>query len=575
MTLRRADGLRRKTEAEISAGDRARATHTGTQAIATVDGLGTALDDLDTAAAAAATAAAAANTLAGTKASAAALGVSADADNLGAFASPAIPDNATTKAAIEGLASSLDGDSGGTYVQAKLSGTGSTKRTIVQILEDYSNSVLGYGGKGNGTDSDNTGIANALAKYDEIFLPPTAGGYVITGSGVTVGSGKTIRGHGSYEVGTEDAIDGTIIKMDPAATRAFSLLKGGDATVDSVTFKDFALNGENNDFAFYGDKIRQCVFDNLRFSNFKKCCYLDQDSWMNRWRNIKAFTFDRFVEGNSAFEDSSFEQVIARGYRAGSQGVVANFFSQTMYFEQVDLSEMELPLLVLLGSGNSTITADSCYFEMDTQSTRGAITIAAGSGSNVVLDIRGSRWFNKSGGALTDATAFEVSGSGKVEIICDGGKFDLMNRIVEDVSGSTLARISGRGNMIAGSSPVIYTGVGNAARQLQFLGQANAYNLESIDGLYTVTNNFGAGGTYDLTFPDGTGTGVYSIIFTNVGIPTGRAEYHFQPKGGFGNGIITELQDDGGNLSASVSGNTVTWTATAAANAQITVRKIA
>lgn len=112
MTLRRADGLRRRSEAEISANDRARSSHTGTQAIATVDGLAEDLDALDDAAAAAAT-------LAGLKANASALGVSASAANLGTMAPALIPDNSTAKAAIEAIGSNLEGDAGASYVSNK------------------------------------------------------------------------------------------------------------------------------------------------------------------------------------------------------------------------------------------------------------------------------------------------------------------------------------------------------------------------------------------------------------------------------------------------------------------------
>lgn len=100
MTLRRIDGLRRKTEAEISAGDRARAAHTGTQAIETIEGLS---DDLE----ALGTTTAAALASAGNRALAAAVGITGSASNLGAFTNTFVPDNATVKAAIEGFAGNV------------------------------------------------------------------------------------------------------------------------------------------------------------------------------------------------------------------------------------------------------------------------------------------------------------------------------------------------------------------------------------------------------------------------------------------------------------------------------------
>lgn len=123
MTLRRSTGLRRLSDAEISASDRARATHTGTQAQSTVDGL---VDDLGTIS----TAAAAAATLAGTKSNASAIGITASAANMGTFASPLIDDNATVKAALESIATNLAADNGGTNVKTKQAGTGAVAETV-------------------------------------------------------------------------------------------------------------------------------------------------------------------------------------------------------------------------------------------------------------------------------------------------------------------------------------------------------------------------------------------------------------------------------------------------------------
>lgn len=99
MTLRRSSTLRRLTEAEVSASDRARATHTGTQAISTVTGLGDALDDLDTAVS--------------FKANASALGTAADDEDMGEFESPLIDNNVPAKAAIESIAKNLASSSAG------------------------------------------------------------------------------------------------------------------------------------------------------------------------------------------------------------------------------------------------------------------------------------------------------------------------------------------------------------------------------------------------------------------------------------------------------------------------------
>lgn len=110
MTLRRSTGLRRLSNAEISSSDRARANHTGTQAIATVDGLQSALDSANTAASNAGTIANAAGTLAATKANATALGVAANAENLGAFSGSTIPDNQSAKQAMQALETAVEGN---------------------------------------------------------------------------------------------------------------------------------------------------------------------------------------------------------------------------------------------------------------------------------------------------------------------------------------------------------------------------------------------------------------------------------------------------------------------------------
>ncbi|OHC95563.1 MAG: hypothetical protein A2792_03470 [Sphingomonadales bacterium RIFCSPHIGHO2_01_FULL_65_20] len=93
MTLRRSTGLRRLSNAEISSSDRARANHTGTQPISTVDGLTAALDGLDEALA--------------EKAQALAIGVAATAEDLGPFESALIGDDLPVKDALISLASNL------------------------------------------------------------------------------------------------------------------------------------------------------------------------------------------------------------------------------------------------------------------------------------------------------------------------------------------------------------------------------------------------------------------------------------------------------------------------------------
>lgn len=145
MTLRRSDGLRRKTEAEISTNDRARSSHTGTQAIGTIEGLS---DDLDTLSTAAATAL----TSAGSRALAEAVGVTSDATDLGQFASPLIDDDLPVKGAIESIGTNLAASGGSGNVGHTDGGTGSVNETSAAVLRRVPVTPEAYGAETSDTD---------------------------------------------------------------------------------------------------------------------------------------------------------------------------------------------------------------------------------------------------------------------------------------------------------------------------------------------------------------------------------------------------------------------------------------
>lgn len=157
MTLRRTTGLRRLTDDEVSARDRARSGHTGTQAIATVEGLSLALESLGDGL--------------GEKAKATALGIDADADDLGGFESDLIDSNVAAKAALESIARNLLSFTGALFVGWRRAGTGAVLRTIYARLMDLPISVKDFGAVGDGVAFDDESINAAFTIGGNIVMP--------------------------------------------------------------------------------------------------------------------------------------------------------------------------------------------------------------------------------------------------------------------------------------------------------------------------------------------------------------------------------------------------------------------
>lgn len=231
MTLRRSSTLRRLTDAEISAGDRARATHTGTQPISTVTGLEAALDDFDTAVS--------------VKANASALGTAADDEDMGTFTSPLIDDNVTVKAALESIAKNLGLAAGASNVATQRSETGAALVT----LQDVARRIL--------TPEDFTGTTTAAlgaaidAAAGKQILGNSAASYALTGWTAKAAAAVNIAGRGATFQG-------------PASTVNF-LRPSGSFRIADATIDRWAVS-LGRSIADTGSVIRSTI-ENSRFTN--------------------------------------------------------------------------------------------------------------------------------------------------------------------------------------------------------------------------------------------------------------------------------------------------------------------
>lgn len=266
MTLRRSSTLRRLTDAEISASDRARATHTGTQAQSTVVGL---VDDLDalatgiadgvTATAAASAAAAAASAIANTKANASAMGVTADAADLGTFATDLIEDSLSVKGSFISLAAQLLSSAGSTFVGWVQAGTGAVLRTVrAKLRERITPADFGCVGDGETDDSAawlvmNTMAAGKIIKLDRgvnlnLTEPVLAAGTSI------VGHGKITLAAGRLTIDTGCRVEGITIE---------GVVVGGVAkTTDTVGIQ--ATN--KTDFQIVGVAFQKIAYNAIQLS---------------------------------------------------------------------------------------------------------------------------------------------------------------------------------------------------------------------------------------------------------------------------------------------------------------------
>ena len=104
-----------------------------------------------------------------TKANALAIGIAADADNMGAFTGDILPDNVSAKSALQALSDAIEvvADTDGVFLQV---GAGAVPRPYLDKMRDAVN-VKDFGAVGDGAVDDTAAFAAAIAVNGNVVVP--------------------------------------------------------------------------------------------------------------------------------------------------------------------------------------------------------------------------------------------------------------------------------------------------------------------------------------------------------------------------------------------------------------------